>query len=169
VGHRADVAARRRVEGRADLEVDLLGAGRPQPGERLQRTRHCLGGLAGARLQRDDDRIGFGIDCTFGRADCLQRAQARAHEVVGEVGGTGEVVGDAAEKWFRAHDRRGSSMPGNTLITAASSSAPWPALEACMNIWCAVAASGSGNLLARAVSSTRPKSLTKMSTAECGV
>jgi hypothetical protein len=38
-----------------------------------------------------------------------------------------------------------------------------------MNIWCAVLDSGSGNLLARAMSSTMPRSFTKMSTADSGV
>ncbi|MNU01666.1 hypothetical protein D3C72_2451380 [compost metagenome] len=60
-------------------------------------------------------------------------------------------------------------MPGKILITAESSSPPWPAVEAIMNIWCAAADSGSGNLLLRAVSSTMPRSLTKMSTADSGV
>ena len=63
----------------------------------------------------------------------------------------------------------GSVMPGKILITAESSSLAKPAVDACMNIWCAVLASGSGNLVARAVSSTRPRSLTKMSTADSGV
>jgi hypothetical protein len=60
-------------------------------------------------------------------------------------------------------------MPGKILITALSSSLAKPAVEACMNIWCAVLDSGSGNLLARAMSSTRPRSFTKMSTADSGV
>ena len=38
-----------------------------------------------------------------------------------------------------------------------------------MNIWCAVADSGSGNLLLRAMSSTMPRSFTKISTADSGV
>ena len=54
-------------------------------------------------------------------------------------------------------------------MTALSSSFAKPAVEACMNIWCAVDASGSGNFVARAVSSTRPRSFTKMSTADSGV
>ena len=60
-------------------------------------------------------------------------------------------------------------MPGKILITALSSSFAKPAVLACMNIWCAVLDSGSGNLLARAMSSTRPRSFTKMSTADNGV
>ena len=51
----------------------------------------------------------------------------------------------------------GNSIPGKILITALSSSRPKPAVEACMNIWCAVEARGRGNLVARAVSSTRPR------------
>ena len=38
-----------------------------------------------------------------------------------------------------------------------------------MNIWCAVAASGSGNVACARESSTRPRSLTKMFTADSGV
>ena len=38
-----------------------------------------------------------------------------------------------------------------------------------MNIWCAVLDKGNGNLLERAKSKTKPKSFTKISTAESGV
>ena len=38
----------------------------------------------------------------------------------------------------------GSVIPGNLLITAESSSRPWPAADACRYIWCAVAESGNG-------------------------
>ena len=51
------------------------------------------------------------------------------------------------------HFFSGRVMPETILNTAESSSRPKPALDACMNIGCAVAESGSGNLLARAVSS----------------
>ena len=44
-----------------------------------------------------------------------------------------------------------------------------PAEQLVADIWCAVLDSGNGNLLARAKSSTSPKSLTKMSTADSGV
>ena len=56
-GDRADVAARRRVEGRAVLEVDPPGAARAQPRERGQRLRDGVLGRDRARLERDDDRV----------------------------------------------------------------------------------------------------------------
>ena len=168
--HRADVAARRRVEGRADLEVDLRRAGSAQPAACRERLLDRELRLDRSRLERDDDRIGVERRrrSVAGNADRLHRPHAGADQVVGEVGGAGEVVGDAAEA-DRHRFGAGSSMPGKILITAASSSLAKPAVDACMNIWCAVLASGSGNLVARAVSRTRPRSLTKMSTAESGV
>lgn len=59
-------------------------------------------------------------------------------------------------------------LGGKNLITALSSSFPNPAAETLANICQAVAASGAGQLLARAVSSTRPGSFTKMSSAVLG-
>ena len=95
--HRADVAARRRVEGRADLEVDLRRAAALQPAARRQRLPHRDLGRRGARLERDDDGIGVDRRRVVGNADRLHDAHAGADEVVGEVGRAGEVVGDAAE------------------------------------------------------------------------
>src|SRR6185312_239257 len=137
----------------------------------------------GARLERDHHGIDLFAQRSARHADRLHRAHAAAHEVVGEVRRAGEIVRDAAqEKPFHAsplicvhpcssvvHAFPGRSIPGKILITAASSSRPCPAALACMNIWCAVEASGSGNFAARAVSSTMPRSFTKMSTADSGV
>ncbi len=189
LGHRPDVAARRRVEGGAVLEVDLARALLAQPRERVERLRDGLPGGHGARLERDHDGVDVFVQWRVRHADRLHRAHPAAHQVVGEIGRSGKVIGNAA-KQQPLHSSslmyvspnhpchpcssvvpgfRGSSIPGNVLITAASSSRPCPAALACMNIWCAVDASGSGNFDARAVSSTMPRSFTKMSTAESGV
>ena len=79
LGDRADVAGRCRVEGRAVLEVDLLGALRPAA--RRAPASDCLDGLGrrdGARLERDDHgvrvhaspcpcRVGVRLDVGVGR------------------------------------------------------------------------------------------------------
>ena len=52
-------------------------------------------------------------------------------------------------------------------MTALSSSRPWPAVDACMNIWCAVDASGSEFAVTGRVQH-QPQILTKMSTADSG-
>ena len=99
VGHRADVAGGRGIEGRAVLEVDLLHTLRPQPAQRSQRLRHRIGWCDGARLQCDDNRVGVnGCRSVVRHADRLHRAHAAAHKIVGQVGGAGEIVGDAAEQ-----------------------------------------------------------------------
>jgi hypothetical protein len=120
--HRADVALRRAVEGGAVLEVDLLRALRLQPGQRFERLGDGVCGRDRARFQRDDHCVHFGVQGAVGHADRLHRPHAGAHQVVGQVGGAREVVGDAAEK-NRFHGfLLGSSMPGKILITALSSS-----------------------------------------------
>jgi hypothetical protein len=97
LGHGADVALRRAVEGGAVLEVDLLRALRLQPAQGVERLGHRVGRRDGARFQRHDDRIGFGIQGAVGNTDGLHHAHAGAHQVVGQIGGAGEVVGNAAE------------------------------------------------------------------------
>ncbi len=102
LGHRADVALRRGVEGGAHLEVELPAALGLQPAQRRERLRHRLGRGNGAGLERDHHRIG--VVHAFGRhADGLDHPHARAHQVVRQVGGAGEVVGDAAEEEGRGH------------------------------------------------------------------
>ena len=98
LGHRADVAVGRAVEGRAVLEVDLAGALGLQPAQGLQRLRHRVGGGDGARLERHDDGLHVGVERCLRHADGLRRAHAGAHEVVGKIGGTGEIVGDTAQQ-----------------------------------------------------------------------
>ena len=120
LGHRADVAGRRAVESRADLEVQLRRALPAQPARGGQALGHRLLHGRGARLERHHDGV-HPLDRLGRHADRLHHAHAGAHEVVGEVGGAGEVVGDAAE--FQRHAFfSGSVMPGKILITALSSS-----------------------------------------------
>ena len=139
-----------RVEGRAVLEVDLFGAARLQPAQRRERLRHRIGRPAMVRdfsatttasASRRRRRAGLG------HADGLHAAHAAAHQVLAR-----SVAPVKSSAMRRARSATliascsGSVMPGKILITAASSSRPKPAVDACMNIWCAVAASGSGNL-----------------------
>src|SRR6478735_899409 len=97
-----------------------------------------------ARLECDHHHIGADVERPRGDTNGLHDAHAASHQVVGQVGRAGEVVGDATKKNLCSHAQRtgglagGSSMPGKILITALSSSLAKPALEACMNIWCAV-------------------------------
>jgi hypothetical protein len=98
VGHRADVAGVGRIECRAVLEQELTAALRTQPGERLLRLGDRIGDGDRARLQRDDERVGLDAFRRRRHADRLHGAHAVAHEHVGEIGGAGEVVGDAAEE-----------------------------------------------------------------------
>ena len=96
IRHRADVARVRRVEGGAVLEEDLFRAIGLQPAARGERLRHRVGRRNGARLQRHHHGIGLRGLALRG-ANGLHRVHAAARERVGEVGGPGEIVGDAAE------------------------------------------------------------------------
>ena len=96
VSHRADVAFCGRIEGRAVFEIDLLHALLLQPAQRGQRLRHRVGRRNRSRLQRDDDRIDLAVERAVRDADRLHRAHAGAHKVIGQIGGAGEVVGNAA-------------------------------------------------------------------------
>jgi hypothetical protein len=77
-----------------------------------------------------------------GHADGLHHAHAGAHQVVGQIGGAGEVVGDAAQR-------------PEALVAGTSGGRRRPA--------------AAGTLSLRAESSTMPRSLTKMFTADSGV
>jgi hypothetical protein len=61
-------------------------------------------GRDGAGLQRDDHGVHFGVQGAGGNTNRLHHAHAGAHQVVGQIGGAREVVGDAAQKnrfsWF---------------------------------------------------------------------
>ncbi|MNS92665.1 hypothetical protein D3C72_1268080 [compost metagenome] len=99
-GDRADIAGIGRIEGRAVLEHELAAALRAQPLQRGQRLGHGLDGRDGAGLERHHQRIGFANvlhGAHVGQADGLHGAHAIAHQRVGEVGGAGEIVGDAAQ------------------------------------------------------------------------
>jgi hypothetical protein len=107
LGHRADVARCGGIEGGADLEVHLLRPARAQPAAGRKRLRHRLGHRCGARFERYHHRVHLrGVHLRAGvfarvrarHSDRLHHAHARAHEVVGQVGGAGEIVGDAAEE-----------------------------------------------------------------------
>ncbi len=61
--------------------------------------RHRLARLDRAALQRNDDGVDLGqLQIVGGHADGLHRAQALARQRVGEIGGAGVVVGDAAKR-----------------------------------------------------------------------
>ena len=99
IGDRTDIAGVGAVEGRAVLEEELPAAGRAQPGERGKAFIDRLPHRRGARLQRDDHRIGVGHRIARARhADELHGAHAAAHQHGAEIGGAGEVVGDRAQQ-----------------------------------------------------------------------
>src|SRR6218665_2748124 len=167
-GHGADIALGRAVKGRAVLEVDLARAlcGETAPGR--QRLLDGIGWRNGALIERDHHGVHIGLDGPGRHTDGLNPPHAGAHQVVRQIACAREIICNAAQQ--QGHDTLlGSSMPGKILITALWSSFAKPAVEACMNIWCAVEDSGSGNLLERAMSSTKPRSFTKISTADSGV
>ena len=120
---RADVAARR-CESKVEQYLNRICRA---PCARSQRER-------GERLARPPRRPAMVRDLSatttasaspgstpvLGHADQLHRAHAVAHQHVGEVGGAGEVVGDAAEQdatWARVLC---------LVASGARSSAPWP-------------------------------------------
>ncbi len=98
IHHRADIAGVGGIEGRADLEQHVSRAALAQPFFGGARARHGKARLDRPALQRHHHRIDVGqrqIVC--GHADGLHRAQAAAGQRVGEIGGAGVVVGDAAK------------------------------------------------------------------------
>ena len=92
----ADVSGIGGVEGRAIFEVHLLRTLRFQPGQGLQRLGHRLCGRQGARLERHHHRIHLDIQRAVGHTDGLHHPHVRAHQVVGQISGAGEVIGYAA-------------------------------------------------------------------------
>ena len=98
LGHRADIAARRRVEGRTVFEVVLDTTGHLQPSERRERLLHRVVDGDGARLQCNHHRIGVRRPRTFGHADHLHGPHAVIDENARQIGATGQVVGNATQK-----------------------------------------------------------------------
>ena len=103
IHHRADIAGIGGIEGRADLEQHVRGAAPAQPFFGGARLRHRLRRLDRAALQGDHHRIDLGHGEIVRRhTDGLHRAQARTRQRVGEVGGAGIIVGNAAQ--LQGHD-----------------------------------------------------------------
>ena len=130
-----------RVEGRAVLEVDLLRALRAQPAQRGERLRDRLGRRDGARLERDDDRVDVGRERRRPGTPmvCTMRMPARTRLLARSVAPVkSSAMQPSTDGSCASPSASGSSMPGKILITALSSSLAKPAVEACMNIWCAV-------------------------------
>jgi hypothetical protein len=65
--------------------------------------RHRIGRGNRPRLERHDDRVGVGLEIALRHADGLHHPHPGAHQVVREVGGAGEVVGDAAQQQRPRH------------------------------------------------------------------
>ena len=123
VGDGADIALGRAVEGRAVLEEELLAVPLDQPVQGLKAHGDGLIDRAGARLEADDDGVGFDLKSLVGHAVELDGAEAVGYQEARDVGRPGEVVGDDP----KAHHgllRSGRSMPAKVLMTALSSSLP---------------------------------------------
>jgi hypothetical protein len=101
VHHRADIAGVSGIEGRADLEQHVAGAAAAQPFFGGARSRHGKAGFDRAALERHHDRVDLREREVVRRyADGLHGAQALTGQRVGEIGGAGVVVGDAAQRQF---------------------------------------------------------------------
>ncbi len=101
IHHGPDIAGVGGIEGRADLEQHMIGPSPAQPFFRRARARHREAGFDRPAFQRHHHRIDFRqrqIAC--GNADGLHGAQAAAGQRVGEIGGAGVVVGDAAKRYL---------------------------------------------------------------------
>jgi hypothetical protein len=98
LGHRSDIAAFGGIEGRGILEHELARARGAQPCQRGAATLDRLGDGRGARLQRDDDRVGIERRIRRLHADRLHAAQAALDQRVGQIRRAGEVVGHRAEQ-----------------------------------------------------------------------
>jgi hypothetical protein len=70
-----------------------------QPFFRPSQARHRKARFDRPAFQRYHHRIDVGqIEIVCGNADGLHRAQAAAGQRVGEIGGAGVIVGDAAKR-----------------------------------------------------------------------
>src|SRR5207249_1068644 len=101
------------IEGRTVFEVELLGALSPQPVESSERHGDRLVGRVAARLERHDDAVSGGYFQPRTRhAQQLHGAHVGPDQRVGEIGRSGEVVGDAAKQ--DAHGAAPREMNSNT-------------------------------------------------------
>ncbi len=117
IGHRPDVALVGGIERGAVLEIVLTGAAAAQPVERGERQLHRFLRRVAARLEGDDDAIGLRhFEARTGHAQQLDGAHASLHQSVGEVGGAGKIVCDAAEQ--KAHS---GTLSSDLRIAAACS------------------------------------------------
>ena len=149
----ADIACGGAVKSRAVFEINLLCALRFEPLQRFKRLCNGLAGRDGACFQSHHHGIHIGRKRCLGHAKCLHHPHARPDQVIGQVGGAGEVVCNATQFHVVSlfylclssncnsmdlekadHLALGNSMPGKILITALSSSLAKPAVLACMNI-----------------------------------
>jgi hypothetical protein len=98
IHHRADIAGVGGIEGRADLEQHVGSATPAQPFFRRSRARHRNARFDRPALQRHHHGIDFRQrQIVRGHADGLHRAEAAARQRIGEIGGAGVIVGDAAK------------------------------------------------------------------------
>ena len=93
----ADVACGCAVKGRAVLEINLLCALRFEPVQRFKRLCNGLAGRDGACLQGHHHRIDIGGKRCLRHAKSLHHPHASADQVVGQIGGTCEVVCNATQ------------------------------------------------------------------------
>jgi hypothetical protein len=101
VHDRTDIAGVGGIEGRTDLEQQVAGAAAAQPFLRRARTIDRNVSLDRTALERHHDSIDLRQREVVRRhPDGLHRAQALTGQRVGEVGGAGIVVGDAAQGQF---------------------------------------------------------------------
>ena len=105
--HRPDIAFIGGIEGGAIFEDHLLGARRTQRPGGVDGQGHGLGGGDGAGFQRDHHRFGFGEQAGIGQgADHLHRLHALARDHQGEIGSSGQIVGNGAQKHLGSLFRR---------------------------------------------------------------
>ena len=102
--HRADVARRRGVERRTDLEIDLGRPLRCEPARSRQRVGYGLGDRRGAAFQADDRGIDV-VSRPLLQTDAKRNPHPASRKVVGEVGRTRQIIGDAT----KSHDGDASS------------------------------------------------------------
>ena len=98
-GHRPDIAFRRRIEGRAVFEDDLLGAVGDQPAAGGQRLRRPPRSAAIERVFSATTAASMpgSSAAPSGIADILDGAGAGLGKRVGDVARTGEIVADDAD------------------------------------------------------------------------
>ena len=101
VDHRADIAFRRRIEGRAIFEEELPAALCGEPAAGLEALAHGLRRRAGTCLQRDDAGIDPVARRAVGRADILDGVHSLPGQHQPEIARTREIVSDTAQQHLR--------------------------------------------------------------------